>query len=556
VELLEPRLQPSSLVTGGAVDGSLLGSRLFDLEDGLSDDVFGTAGWHRQATERTVALLDPPHGTPAGSGAAESQGPPATGAPSGASPAPAVSRAALPAATQLLSYLNTAAPRPATVAVPAQRNALPAVEAGPTPAVAPLTARTLPLPAPQPFTAFGKGAARQSGSGLASSMPVGASYAGGALEDRLLGVALDRSPGATQPVVMTGFTQVDDTTYNLYMVRSDTDLEGALTDASFGSPGTRTEGHAVDVDRNTGSVYVTGQTDVDGVTTAFVLSLQPDLVTMNWMVTLPTNTGSTGNGLKLDTTSTNLYVTGQLDGNVFVLELTDLDTANPTMVAGATYDLFGPSVGNAIVPDSTGRMGVALQTPDPSGNNLPSYLVAAPDATLLIAVGFHSAGAKGNMRGIDVDATDHFFLSGEQVPDGSNKANLIMVAVNSVTLLPIYFPTYTLPTGGDFVGYGSAVDSLDDNIAAVTDNGPQGRGGNMALFTLDARGNRIDYQGNAGGPLDDQNRALVMDEASHTLYMAGFTSSPTFTDTPGHFQPDYGGGASDGVVIEETFMYP
>jgi hypothetical protein len=158
------------------------------------------------------------------------------------------------------------------------------------------------------------------------------------------------------------------------------------------------------------------------------------------------------------------------------------------------------------------------------------------------------------MRGIDVDAAGQFYLSGEQVPDGSNKANLIMASVDPMTLLPS-FQTFTLPTGGDFVGYASAVDSRGNHIAAVTDNSQQGQG-NMALFTLDVFGRRIDYQGSAGGPLDDQNRAMAVDEASHTLYLAGFTNSPTFTDTPGHFQPDYGGGASDGVVIEENFLYP
>src|SRR5207247_4690773 len=101
----------------------------------------------------------------------------------------------------------------------------------------------------------------------------------------------------------------------------------------FGT-GTRTEGHAIDVD-SAGNIYVIGQTgptDDPGTTTDLIVRIDT-IGNVTWAISLtPSSSIGVGNGLKLDAAGANLFLTGGIDGNLFVAQLTDLASAQPSVV--------------------------------------------------------------------------------------------------------------------------------------------------------------------------------------------------------------------------------
>jgi hypothetical protein len=399
-----------------------------------------------------------------------------------------------------------------------------------------------------------------------ASVPVWASYLGASGDDRILGIALNPVQGAAQPVVVTGFTQStsDPTEYDGALATFSTDGSAAtLMTLGFGT-GTRTEGHSVDVD-SAGNMYVigqTGQTSDPTTNTDLIVRIDPT-GKMNWAASFtPSGSTGVGNGLRLDAKGANLYVTGSVDGNVVVGELTGLDTAAPTFVYNNEFTFTaGPTVGSAIAPDSQGNADVAF-TLSSGADNLPAFGQVAPDGTLPATqrAAFTSVGSRSGGFGITVDASDNFYLTGGIQPSGSPAAQLL-IAKYDVTFSQQWAFRYSFsdPTSGnpvDVVGRGVKVDDAGDAfMACVRDGGTIRSGGSgvrMKLFEVDPTGgNSLDNQNRAAGTGDDENRALALDTTNSVLYMAGFTSSTDFNFTTGSFQSAYGGDPFDGILIQD-----
>jgi hypothetical protein len=399
----------------------------------------------------------------------------------------------------------------------------------------------------------------------AASQPNWATYLGGAGDDRVLGLALSQAPGAAQPVIATGFTQKDDPTEYFGFLASVSTDGTAATVATLGfGTGTRTEGHRVDVDA-AGNAYVIGQTGQtsDPTTNADLIVRVDPAGNLTWAVGFtPTGSTGVGNALKLDATGTNLYVTGGIDGNLLVAELTNLNAAMPTVTYANTFAFAqGPAVGTGIGPDSFGDADIGFTlTASGTTDNRPGFGQIAPDGTFPNPLAFNSVGAKSGTFGLTVDSSDNFFLTGGIFSTADN-VELLVIAEYDVNVTRQYAFTYGpfQDASGklvDVIGRDIQVD-LGDNafVAVVRDGGPLNTAGGvgtfMKLYEVDPGGNQIDNQQVAHGSGEDQARALALDTTNSVLYMAGFTSSTNFNFTAGEFQPAYGGGPYDGVLVQE-----
>jgi hypothetical protein len=406
------------------------------------------------------------------------------------------------------------------------------------------------------------------------SAPAWATYIGFSGEDRLLNITLDPNPSATQPIVVVGFTQNpnDSTDFEGLVARVSNDGSSAtLFMVDMGS-NSRTEFHSAAVDPKDGSIYVTGQMTQGGVTTDVVARINATLTNVDWSRFHTPTISATGNSVLLDSTGTNLYMTGAVDGSTTIFVLTNL-AGPPAVVYNQFLSLTdnngnpAPSVGNGIALDSTGNLDLAVQiqsTPDAE----PGVFQVNP-ATVTINWGytFRSTGPNGNMNGIFVDPSDNVFVTGgvgftnpplldELIAGFDSSGNLLG---NSPAL--VYgVDNQGNPVPGQVVGYSVQVDTtangtFGNNIfTAITDAGTD-LVGNIDFLVFDPALSRIvqDELGTAFGSKDDQNRGLVLDPANGALYQVGFTNSPDFMPIKSNaFQGTYGGDPHDGVVIGYT----
>jgi hypothetical protein len=391
-----------------------------------------------------------------------------------------------------------------------------------------------------------------------ASQPVWASYLGGPGDDRLLGVALNPAPNASQPVVVTGFTQnaSDPTEFDGVVATLSTDgTTATVSTIGFGT-GTRTEGHGVDVD-SAGNIYVIGQTGQtsDPSTTTDLIVRVDSTGSVTWVVSLtPANSTGAGNGVKLDAAGTNLFLSGGINGNLFVAKLTELASAQPSLVYGSVFALAaGATVGNGVGPDSAGDADVAF-TLTTAGDNFPGWGQVTPDGSSLMAGAFDSLGPKAGMFGITVDASDNFYVTGA-IGLGDSPFTVLVVSKFNVNVNRQYAVGWSLTDSSgvriaDWIGRGISVDSSGDAYMATVDD--SGGGGNMLLFAVGPAGRTpLEVQGRAFGAKADQNRGLALDTSNNVLYMVGFTNSPDFNFTSGSFQSTYGGDPYDGVVIQD-----
>jgi hypothetical protein len=394
-----------------------------------------------------------------------------------------------------------------------------------------------------------------------ASQPVWASYLGGSGDDRLLGVALNPAQDATQPVVVTGFQQNanDATEFDAVVATISSDgTTATIVTIGFGA-GSRTEGHAVDVDAS-GNIYVVGQTGQtsDPSTTTDLLVRLDTSGTVTWAISLtPANSTGVGNGIKLDAAGTDLFATGEVDGNLFVAKLTDLASAQPAAVYGSLFPVNAASrVGNAIGTDSAGNADLAF-TLTSGTDSFPGWGQVTPDGSSLQSGTYDSHGSKAGMFGISVDASDNFYVTGS-LGQGASPFDLLVVAKFDSNLNPQYQigwsdTDFTGVRIADWIGRGIAVDSTGNAYMSTVND--HGGGGNMQLFVLGPNGRTpLERQGRAFGANDDQNRGLALDTNNNVLYMVGFTNSPDFNFTSASFQSAYGGDPYDGMVIQDRLF--
>lgn len=483
---------------------------------------------------------------------------------------------ATPAQAAVGTANGTLASQPSLGAAPSRMGRADAQspQASPAPALQsiPMTASTGIAPLLRPLSNLHVTVNHESVGGIHTfaSQPVWATYLGGPGDDRILGAALSPVQGAAQPVLVTGFTQSasDPTEYDGLLAAFSTDGTSATVVTLVSGTGTRTEGHGIDVD-SAGNVYVigqTGQTSDPTTNTDWIARFDPT-GTMTWATSFtPSGSTGVGNALKLDATGTNLYLTGGINDSLLVAELTNLSSTMPTIVYANTFSsTVGPAVGTAIAPDSTGNadLGFTLTTSGTTDNQ-PAIGQVAPDGSLPHSATFQSIGPKSGTFGLTVDAADNFYITGGVLDPTTSPAEVLLVAKFDGNFGQVYGWTYGFTNAGngapvDVVGRAIQVnDAGDAFMAVVRDGGTIGSGGSgvfMKLFEVNpGGGNSLDNQQFAHGTGEDQNRALVLDKANSVLYMAGFTASTDFNLTAGSFQPTYGGGPYDGVLIQEQLF--
>lgn len=385
-----------------------------------------------------------------------------------------------------------------------------------------------------------------------------ASYLGGATETRLNATAFDAS-GTDHPIVVAGFVADDSGLGQLVVARFTTDGSDAQVAFVSAGAGTQTIGNGVDVDPSTGDVYVAAAfQDASGTPAALLVHLSADFSTVVNSSGFLGTTDASGNGVRLGTDPSsgnlNAYLTGEIDGNLLVGAFTDLNSNPPTFINGAT--LIAPSNGFAIAPDSNGNVNVAGQIDDGSGSGNNDPVVIQLDPTLTTVnngAQFASVGPKGALRGVAVDGSNNVYVTGAFVDSGTGPQALVLFAAfdSALDVPGIYGVAYTLTNNADFIGYDVKVDANGNAYNAVTDGDASSGGGNIAVFQNDPAGNQLNYDGPVFGALDDQARGISLDPSDpSSVYLAGFTNSTDFNFTDGTFQPTYGGGAFNGVVVK------
>lgn len=452
----------------------------------------------------------------------------------------------------------------------------PAFVTAPAPTSVKLNAQIVPDPAPlQPGPNFHMTTQTVANAQIDNrTNPVWSTYIGFSGDDRLLNITLDPNPNATQPIVVVGFTQNpnDATDIEGLVARLSNDGSTATLSTIDLGANTRTELHSAVVDPNDGSIYVAGQVTQNGVTTDLVARIHSNPSGVDWSLSHAPLTSATANSVALDSTGKNLYVTGAVDGNTSVSELTGLAGQQPTTV----YDVTIPytdannnpvmSVGNGIAPDSAGNANLAIQiqsTPDaqPAVAQVSSdgttvnwtftFIFTYPDGSMN-----GSTGPNGTMNGVFVDSSDNvFFTGGAAVSSPPLLDDLIVESDSLGNLIGGGRVTFTDDNGNPVqgVGYSVQVDSLGNVFTGITDSAVVNGSlqGNMAVLVFDPAFNILadQFQGGAFGSNDDENRGLVLDPTNSALYMAGFTNSPDFNFVDHAFQSTYGGDPFDGVVV-------
>ena len=394
-----------------------------------------------------------------------------------------------------------------------------------------------------------------------------ATYIGFSGDDRLLGITLDPNPSNPQPIVVAGFTQNpnDPTDFEGLLARVSRDGSAAtLFTMDLGS-NSRTEFHSAVVDPNDGAIYVTGSITQNGTTTDVVARVS-HLSTVDWDISSHPNVSAEGNSVQLDSTGTNLYVAGDIDGNAYLSELTNLSSAAPTFVFNQVIPLMdvnnnsAPSTAKSVAVDSSGNADLAVQiqgTPDAE----PGVVQIGPGGTMNWELAFPSTGPNGGMNGVAVDASDNVYLTGGVGVSNPPLLDELVASFdssgNQLNGIRIIIQDNSGNPSGQIIGYNLQVDNtangtFGNNVfTAVTDSGTDLQG-NIDFIVFDPGLTTVvqDEMGTAFGSGDDQNRGLVLDPANSALYQAGFTNSADFMPIkPNAFQPTYGGGPNDGVLI-------
>jgi hypothetical protein len=398
------------------------------------------------------------------------------------------------------------------------------------------------------------------------AVPTWASFLGSAGDDRLLSIALDPNVNDSQALVVVGFSQsvTDPTEYDGLIARVSTDGSAAtiVRIAPDAASDTRTEFHSVVVD-SSGAIYVSGQTTQAGVTTDVIARVNATLTNVDWQYSHQPAMAAHGNSVQLDNTGTNLYATGDIDGNTYVTELTDL--AGPQSIV---YDRvlnfpLGPSTGNGIAPDSAGNADLAIQvqaTPDAIPVVLQLNALNQPNSSGSVINwnwGLVSTGRNGGLNAVSVDSQDNVNVTGGI---GFTNPPLLDQAIASLTSSGVLLNGvgFGVTGGGNMSGYGIQNDAAGNIFATATGANAGDLLGEIFFWELNLSGiptllnfSRIPY-----GSLDDQSRGLALDPVNKAAYVAGFTNSPDFGQIPltpnfmaNAFQPAYGGDPYDGVVI-------
>jgi hypothetical protein len=398
------------------------------------------------------------------------------------------------------------------------------------------------------------------------AVPTWASFLGSAGDDRLLSIALDPNVNDSQALVVVGFSQsvTDPTEYDGLIARVSTD--GSAATIARIAPGaasnTLTEFHSVVVD-SSGAIYVSGQTTQAGVTTDVIARVNSTLTNVDWQYSHPSAVAAHGNSVQLDSSGTNLYATGDTDGNTYVTELTDL--AGPESIV---YDRvlnfpLGPSTGNGVAPDSAGNADLAIQvkaSPDALPVVLQLNALNQPNSSGNVINwnwALVSSGPNGGLNAVSVDSQDNVNVTGGI---GFTNPPLLDQAVASLTSTGVLLNGvgFGVSGGGNMSGYGIQNDAAGNIFATATGANAGDMLGEIFFWELNLSGiptplgfSRVPY-----GSLDDQSRGLALDSVNKNAYAAGFTNSPDFGQIPltpnfmaNAFQPNYGGDPYDGEVV-------
>ncbi len=218
----------------------------------------------------------------------------------------------------------------------------------------------------------------------------------------------------------------------------------------------------------------------------------------------------------------------------FVVKLSPLGTGAPTLVYG-TYLGHMPSAGGveqaaSIVADAAGNAYIAGYT------NALGFPTTAGAYQTAVAGGNAEFIAKLNPSGTQLLAATFFGDVTGSGDDVTQVGPMVLDADGNVTISGV--AGYLLPQ----------VNPLPANAGGYT-NGP----GNQAPFVakLNSTLSKLVFStlvGDGGG--SQSVNGLAIDGAGN-LYLAGTVGSPTSSaDTPGVFQPAYGGGQSDGFVAK------
>ena len=256
-------------------------------------------------------------------------------------------------------------------------------------------------------------------------------------------------------------------------------------------------------------------------------------------------------------------MTGGVDGNTSVSELTNLGPSTPSVVydVGIPFNA-GPSVGNSVAPDSVGNADLAIQLLNSSDGSSVAVVgqVAAGGTAVNWAAGYTSSGPNASMNGVTVDGADNVYVTGGIIRhwDPQPFQDIIVASFDSTGNQLAGIRVYYTQSNGDpaqGIGYNLQINPLSGNVfVAITDSilvPGYGYAGNIDFLVFDPGLNNIvgDEGGDVFGSNDDENRGLVLDPSGFATYQIGFTNSPDFGSLSGTFQPTYGGDPYDGIVI-------
>jgi hypothetical protein len=378
-----------------------------------------------------------------------------------------------------------------------------------------------------------------------------ASYLGSFGDDRLSAVVLDPNPTAAEPVVVVGFSQnaTDATDFVGVAARFSRDGTVATVGTVDLGSNTRVELHAAVVDPNDGAVYISGQFTQSGKTTDMIGRMNSALTHLDWSVSHTVTTSGSGSGVALDSIRENLYATGTVDGKAYVSELTNL-TTRPTYVydMGISSD-SGPTIANGVAFDSAfGTADVVMQV-QASPDAIPMVdQVNTAGTAINWSVTYPSKGPLGSLNAVTVDVSGILYVTGSV---GSTNLPLGDELIATLDHSGKQLNGSDLPEfgGGQITGYAIQFDTSGNVFTGVTVSDATLLG-SMAFIEFDPGLNAVlELNGQALGSGDDQNRGLALDANLSQLYLAGFTNSTDFGFTTGSFQPSYGGGPEDGVVV-------
>jgi hypothetical protein len=394
----------------------------------------------------------------------------------------------------------------------------------------------------------------KNGVGRQTTNPQWSRYVGTSAEDRLEGVAVNAP--STDRVYSSGWTG-----------------------SPFGHDLLVTNVSVDGIDANQATIDMGGDATVDGAATAVaadgtqyvattaaagieVVQISPDQSSASAFVFDNTAGGKAG-GIKLDSSGTNLYVSGTTpDGNLFVASLTDLGSwPSPTVIYAAAISAENGIKGGNIAVNSAGIVVVGSTILRTTGDDEP-HLIAFDGSTPIDVGGFVSVGPGNpndggrNGYGAFVDGNGDLYLGFSFRPDASSAFDLAGAKWDPSGTTLLGAGAYTFGTINGY-GYSISADLSDPAhpegivyLSRVGNDLPDG--GNMGFIKFLAENPMaFEDQGTAFGALDDQGRGIALNPSDPNLlrvYVAGFTNSTDFNFAVNSYQ----GGAYDGMLIGYT----